>query len=148
MNSRCLYMRVIQPTQMTLEQVELQGQSSHCLIEPNFDFKNCCKLCKYIIIDIEYCMKFQGRWIDLLTSITSKMVWWHLMYALLTYFMVFLGSMGTGEDLFYKCWAPSEDLSTHGYFPRNFSLEFELLTMSIGFLIEIQYIHSPYFSLI
>ena len=78
--------------------------------------------------------KFQGRWIHLLTSITSKMVHLHLMYALLIYFVVCLGSMGTGEDLFYKCWAPSEDLSTHGYDPRNFLLKFEKLAMSLAFL--------------
>ena len=37
----------------------------------------------------------------LLTSITSKMVRLHLLYALLILFLI-LGSMGTGEDLFYK----------------------------------------------
>ncbi len=46
---------------------------------------------------------FLGGEIALLTSITSKKVRLHLMYALLTYFLVMLGSMGTGEDLFYEC---------------------------------------------
>ena len=50
------------------------------------------------------------------------------------YCMVFLGSMGTGEDLFYKCCAHSEELSTHSKFPRNFSLKFGTLTMSLSFL--------------
>ena len=44
--------------------------------------------------------------------------------------------MGTGEDLFYKCCAPSEELSTHSYFSKKFSLKFEILTMSISFLLE------------
>ena len=55
------------------------------------------------------CSYFQGGSIVLLTSITSKKVRLHLMYALLTYFLVMLGSMGTGEDLFYKCNATSEE---------------------------------------
>lgn len=36
-----------------------------------------------------------------------------MLYALLKYFVVFLGSMVTCEDIFYKCYTPSEDLSTH-----------------------------------
>ena len=55
------------------------------------------------------------------------------MYALLTYFLVILGSMGTGEDLFYKCCAPSEELSTHYILPSNFSLKVGIVTMSILF---------------
>ena len=57
------------------------------------------------------------------------MVLIHLLYAPLTYFVVFLGSMGTGEDLFYKCYAHSEELSTHCKNYKKF-----LLTMSISFL--------------
>ena len=49
-------------------------------------------LCWYIHISMDDCR-------TLLTSITSKMVRLHLLYALLIYC---LGSMGTGEDLFYK----------------------------------------------
>ena len=56
------------------------------------------------------CTYFLGRGIALLTSITSKRIRLHLMYALLTYFLVMLGSMGTGEDLFYKCNAPPEEI--------------------------------------
>ena len=41
------------------------------------------------------------------------MVWIHLLYAPLTYYVVFLGSMGTGEDLFYKGYAHPEEMSTH-----------------------------------
>jgi hypothetical protein len=55
------------------------------------------------------CIYFFGSSLALLTSITSKMVRLHLLYALLIYFLVNLGSMGTGEDLFYKCGAPFEE---------------------------------------
>ena len=45
------------------------------------------------------------------------------MYALLTYFLVCLGSMGTGEDLFYKCCAHSKELFTHSKTHKKFLLE-------------------------
>ena len=62
-----------------------------------------------------------GRCTCLLTSITSKKVWIHLLYAPLTHSIVVLGSMGTGEDLFYKCCAHSEELSTHKQYPEEIS---------------------------
>jgi hypothetical protein len=42
--------------------------------------------------------------------------------------------MGTGEDLFYKCCAHFEELTTHSKLPRNFSLKFGTLAMSTSFL--------------
>jgi hypothetical protein len=69
----------------------------------------------------------------LLTSITSKKVRLHLLYALLTYFVVFLGSMGTGEDLFYKCYTPSEDPSTHHNSSRLLTLNLELILSTSWF---------------
>ena len=87
----------------------------------------------YIYMQIILYIKiYHGRCIGLLTSITSKMVWIHLMYAPLTYFVVFLGSMGTGEDLFYKCYAHSGELSTHSNTHKKFLIE--IWTMSISFL--------------
>jgi hypothetical protein len=67
-----------------------------------------------------YIMKLHGRCIDLLTSITSKKVWIHLLYAPLTYYVVFLGSMGTGEDLFYKGYTHPEEMSTHSNTHKKF----------------------------
>jgi hypothetical protein len=91
---------------------------------------------------ILYFQKFKERCIALLTSITSKKVRLHLLYALLTYFLVMLGSMGTGEDLFYKCYAHFEELSTHIKHPRKFSMKFGTMTMSTSFLINnIYYIY-------
>ena len=62
-----------------------------------------------VYVYIDYFNHFHGSSIALLTLITSKMVRLHLLYALLIYLLVTLGSMGTGEDLFYKCGAPSEE---------------------------------------
>ena len=107
---------------MTLEErMGILKKSSHYLISPNSIVKNCFQIyaricsCYWVL----YHIRFQEGCIDLLTSITSMKVRWHLLYTLLTYYVVLLGSMGTGEDLFYKCWAPSEELSTHGYFTKK-----------------------------
>ena len=74
--------------------------------------------------------------LTLLTSITSKMVRLHLLYALLIYFLVILGSMGTGEDLFYKCCAPSEEI-VHSLriVSRSFSMKPIKFVMRLSFLI-------------
>ena len=42
------------------------------------------------------------------------------MYAPLTYYVVFLGSMGTGEDLFYKGYVHPEEMSTHSNTHKKF----------------------------
>ena len=52
------------------------------------------------------------------------------MYALLTYFVV-IGSMGTGEDLFYKCGAPCEEIVHSSQFSRTLFMEPRKLGMSI-----------------
>ena len=44
--------------------------------------------------------------------------------------------MGTGEDLFYKCCAPSEELSTHRYSPRKKFLEIWNSNYESIFLVE------------
>ena len=61
------------------------------------------------------------------------------MYAPLTYFVVFLGSMGTGEDLFYKCYAHSGELSTHSNTHKKFLLEIWNTNYEYLFLEEKQY---------
>ena len=45
------------------------------------------------------------------------------MYALLIYFLVNLGSMGIGEDLFYKWCAPSEEIVHSLYLSKQFLFE-------------------------
>ena len=45
------------------------------------------------------------------------------MYALLTYFLVIVGSMGTCEDLFYKCCAPCEEIVHSLHFSKQFLFE-------------------------
>ena len=80
------------------------------------------------------CTYFLGRGIALVTSITSKKVRLHLLYALLTYFLVMLGSMGTGEDLFCKCNAPPEEIVRSLHCSGNFSLKPRKLSMGIIFL--------------
>ena len=77
-----------------------------------------------------------------MTSITSKKVRLHLMYALLTYCLVMLGSMGTCEDLFYKCCAPLEEIVHFLHFSGNFSLKTRKLTMRIVFLDNYSINHS------
>ena len=73
------------------------------------------------IIDEIISRNSNGRCTCLLTSITSKKVWIHMLYAPLTHSIVVLGSMGTGEDLFYKCCTHSEELSTHKQYPQEIS---------------------------
>ena len=57
------------------------------------------------------------------------------MYALLTCFLVNVGSMGTGEDLFYKCCAPSEEMSINCSYKKLF-LENGTITSLLSFSLK------------
>lgn len=65
-----------------------------------------------------------------------------MLYAPLAYFVIFLGSMGIGEDLFYMCGAPSEEIDYSLHFSGNFSLKPRKLIIIIIFLDNYSLNHS------
>ena len=68
------------------------------------------------------------------------------MYALLTYFLVILGSMATCEDLFYKCCAHSEEIVHSLHLSKQFlfeiwNSEYESFFLKNTFLSTCWFIH-------
>ena len=66
------------------------------------------------------------------------------MDALLTYVVIFLGSMDIVGDLFYKCCKPSEDMSTHSNFsnitPRYIDFESIFLVLHCYFSLHFDWL--------